>query len=358
MNSTVEAAARDSGKVEEGRKDLYQRMRRHNLTPLWEVLHSIMTPLPATPCVPALWRYRDLRPYLLEASRLISAAEAQRRVLILENPGLPGESRITRSLYAGLQIVLPGEIAPAHRHSAAALRFVLEASHGAYTAVDGERTMMAPGDFVITPSWTWHDHGNDSSDPVVWLDGLDMHLVNFVDSCFFEAWPEETYPVTKPAGSSRDEIGSNMVPINYRPASRTSPVFSYPYERTRAALQSLTKHEPADEWHGYMVKYINPATGDWAMPTIATCMQMLPKGFRTAPYRSTAAAVFAVIEGHGATLIGGERLEWEPRDVFVVPSWAPYQHIAASDAVLFSFSDRATQERLDLFREQRGPRSN
>jgi gentisate 1,2-dioxygenase len=355
MNSTHGAASHIGGELEDSRKNLYQRMRRHNLTPLWEVLHSVMTAEPATPCLPTLWRYRDLRPYLIEASSLISAAEAQRRVLILENPGLPGESRITRSLYAGLQIVLPGEIAPAHRHSAAALRFVLEGSQGAYTAVDGERTMMAPGDFVITPSWTWHDHGNDSSAPVVWLDGLDMHLVNFVDSCFFEAWPEECYPVSKPAGSSQHELGANLLPINYRPTSRTSPVFSYPYERTRAALHSLSRHEAPDQCHGYMVKYVNPTTGDWAMPTIATCMQFLPQGFQTASYRSTAGTVFAVMEGRGTTLVGNERLEWEPRDVFVVPSWAAHQHLAAEDAVLFSFSDRATQERLDLFREQRVP---
>jgi hypothetical protein len=76
---------------------------------------------------------------------LITAREAERRVLVLENPGLRGASSITRTLYAGLQLILPGEVAPSHRHTQSALRFVLEGK-GAYTAVDGERASMHPGD--------------------------------------------------------------------------------------------------------------------------------------------------------------------------------------------------------------------
>src|SRR3954463_12634652 len=162
------------------RQDLYKRMDRHNTAPLWEVLHALIPNEPATRCKPYLWKYKDVRPYITEAGKLITAKEAIRRVLVLENPGMRGESCITQSLYAGLQLILPGEIAPAHRHTQSALRFVIEGS-GAYTAVDGERTMMHPGDFVITPSWTWHDHGhegsgNGGSKPVVWLDGLDIPI--------------------------------------------------------------------------------------------------------------------------------------------------------------------------------------
>ena len=126
--------------------------------------------------MPALWKYRDVRPYLMESGELISAEEAERRVLVLENPGMRGASSITHSLYAGLQLILPGEIAPSHRHIQSALRFVIE-GNGAYTAVDGERVTMHPGDFIITPSWTWHDHGNPGTEPVVWLDGLDVPMV-------------------------------------------------------------------------------------------------------------------------------------------------------------------------------------
>jgi len=159
------------------RQDLYRRMDKQNLAPLWEVLHDLIPNQPVTPCKPALWKYAAARPHLMEAGTLITAREAIRRVLILENPGMRGESCITQSLYAGLQLILPGEIAPSHRHTQSALRLIVEGS-GAYTAVDGERTTMHPGDFIITPSWTWHDHGHPGAEPVVWLDGLDIRLVH------------------------------------------------------------------------------------------------------------------------------------------------------------------------------------
>src|SRR3954463_5564756 len=172
------------------RQDLYRRMDKHNLAPLWEVLHDLIPNQPSTPCKPALWKYREARPFLMEAGGLITAKEAVRRVLILENPGMRGESCITQSLYAGLQLILPGEIAPSHRHSQSALRFIVEGS-GAFTAVDGERTTMRPGDFIITPSWTWHDHGNpDNGEPVVWLDGLDIPMLRFFDPRFSGAYPQ------------------------------------------------------------------------------------------------------------------------------------------------------------------------
>src|SRR5262245_55187007 len=147
----------------------YKRIAPQHLKPLWEVLHSLVPDRPQPKCVPTLWRFADIRPALLEAGELISAKEATRRVLILENPAFAGESKITNSLYAGLQLLLPGEVAPAHRHTQSALRFVLEGK-GAFTAVDGERAFMEPGDLILTPSWTYHDHGSKIRDPVIWLD--------------------------------------------------------------------------------------------------------------------------------------------------------------------------------------------
>ena len=176
------------------RREFYDRISHHDLAPLWEVLGALVPPTPATPCVPALWKYRDIRSYVMEAGELISAAEAERRVLVLENPALRGASSITHTLYAGLQLILPGEIAPSHRHTQSALRFIVEGT-GAYTAVDGERVTMHPGDFIITPSWTWHDHGNPGADPVVWLDGLDVPMVAFFDAGFMERYPEAMQPV-------------------------------------------------------------------------------------------------------------------------------------------------------------------
>ncbi len=187
------------------RKDFYQRLHDKNTAPLWEVLAKLVTPEPVSACVPAMWRYDEIRPLLMDAGRLITAKEAERRVLVLENPGLRGASQITQSLYAGVQLVMPGEVAPSHRHAASAMRFVLEGDGAAYTAVDGERTTMRPGDFVLTPFWTFHDHGNPGEAPVIWLDGLDVPIVNMFSASFAGHHDEEMQPVTRGEGTrSRD----------------------------------------------------------------------------------------------------------------------------------------------------------
>ena len=178
-----------SEQTSRARRAFYERIATKNMTPLWEVLGSLVPKFPTSPVVPAIWKYADVRAQVMEAGSLITAAEAERRVLILENPALRGNASITQSLYAGLQLIMPGEVAPAHRHSQSALRLVLD-GEGAYTAVDGERTTMKRGDFIVTPAWTWHDHGNLGDQPVVWLDGLDIPLVRFFDSGFAEAGRE------------------------------------------------------------------------------------------------------------------------------------------------------------------------
>ena len=335
------------------RLGFYERAAVENLAPLWRVLHGLVTEKPTSPTVPAIWKYERVRLYLMEACALISAEEAERRVLILENPGLPGQSRITPSLFAGLQIILPGEIAPAHRHVASALRFIVEGKN-AYTAVGGERTTMREGDFVITPSWAWHDHGNESDGPMVWLDGLDMHIVNLLSCSFRENYPGRVHPQTRPEGSAWAEAGANLLPIDFKSTSQTTPIFNYPYRVTRDALDKLSRLRDPDPCHGFKMRYVNPATGGSAMPTLSTAMQLLPKGFKTEPYRCTAGTVFSVVEGSGAARIGDHRFEWGPRDHFVVPSWFPLELETTSEAVIFTFSDRVVQEKLDLFREQRG----
>jgi gentisate 1,2-dioxygenase len=335
------------------RQGFYDRIAPANLAPLWENLHRMVTPEPAPACVPAIWHYRDVRPYLMESGGLITAQEATRRVLMLMNPGLGGEASITGSLFAGLQLIMPGEIAPAHRHSQSALRFIIE-GRGAYTAVDGERTAMQPGDFVITPSWTWHDHGNETSEPMVWLDGLDIQIVKLLGASFAEGYPDETQPVSRPEGDSFARFGHNLLPVDWKPEVKTSPVFNYPYVRTREALENLARNGAPDPYHGHKLRYVNPASGEFAMPTIATFVQLLPAGFASQPYRSTDGTVFIVVEGTGETRIGDTVFTWEPHDIFVVPSWMTHTHRAASETVLFSFSDRVVQEKLGLWREARG----
>jgi gentisate 1,2-dioxygenase len=303
--------------------------------------------------VPAAWRFDAIRAAMLEAGALITAKEAERRVLVLENPGLRGQSKITTSLYAGVQLVMPHEVAPAHRHSQSALRFVLE-GEGAYTTVNGERTLMHPGDFIITPYMAWHDHGNDTDAPMFWLDGLDIPLIQFLDASFVERLEEEVQPVGKPAGDSLARYGANLLPVDHKANGTTSPIFNYPYERTREALYRLARSGEYDPCHGIKMRYANPVTGDYAMPTMATFIQSLPRGFKTSRYRSTDASVYVAIEGSGRTRVGDTTLEWGPKDIFVAPSWRPVVHEAESDSVLFSFSDRPVQERIGVWREDRG----
>ena len=339
-------------KDSDARQAYYERIARDNLTPLWEVLHALVPAAPTPSIVPALWRYAALRETLLESGDLISAMEAERRVLILENPGARGLSRITQSLYAGFQLILPGEVAPAHRHSQSALRLVLE-GEGAYTAVDGERTTMRRGDFIITPSMTWHDHGNLGDEPVVWLDGLDIPLVQFLDAGFAEKSTVVTQMTTRPEGCALSSYGHNMVPIDfYQSSAEPTRVFVYPYRQTRNALMGLDSL-PADPWHGHAFRYVNPATGTSPMPTIGAFARRLKSGMQTRPYRSSDSTVFVCLEGGGRATVGDSAFDFGERDVLVVPSWTTHQFRASEDTILFSFSDRPVQQALGLWREDK-----
>jgi gentisate 1,2-dioxygenase len=331
----------------------YDRIRGDNLAPLWQVFSTLITTEPKSDCRSHIWRYKMLRDRLMEASNLISAKEAERRVLILENPGFAGEARITTSLFSGGQLVLPGEVAPAHRHSQSALRFIVEGS-GGQTAVDGERTIMEEGDFVITPPWSWHDHGNDSDAPMIWLDGLDIPLVRFFDTSFAEGYSADEQPITTPDGDSGARYGANILPVDYRSSSPVSPLFAYSYARTREALEAMKQRDEWDPCHGLKMRYTNPNDGGHAMPTIGAFIQLLPKGFTSKRYRLTDATVFVCVEGKSKTWIGRTYLEWGPRDIIVAPSWHPVVHEASAESVLFSFPDRPVQEKLGLWRENRG----
>ena len=354
------------------RTQLYADMSPHHLTPLWEVLHALVPQQPQTPCLPAIWKYDEVRPFLMRAGAAITAEEAIRRVLILENPALRGQSCITQSLYAGLQLILPGEVAPSHRHTQSALRFIVEGS-GAYTAVDGEKTMMQPGDFIITPKWTWHDHGyevsqdqkpnaqgHEGGEPMVWLDGLDIPTIRFFDAGFAQNDVSKSQKVTKLEGASFASYGHNMAPVRGdSPFGNTSPIFSYPYSRTREALHALERSAPIDAWDGFKLRYTNPLTGGSPMPTMQTFMQRLPKGFSGAPYRQTDGAIFSVVEGSGRALIeshhGSYAFTFTARDHFVVPSWHTLRLLSDEGCVLFSYSDRPVQQALGIHQEERLP---
>ena len=344
--------AKPSSDAQRERAAYYERIAAHSMTPLWEVLSALVPPQPRSPVQAHHWRYSDLREQVLEAGRLISAEEAERRVLILENPGLCGTSSITQSIYAGLQLIMPGEVAPAHRHSQSALRLVLD-GEGAYTAVDGERTTMRRGDFIITPSWTWHDHGNPGKEPVIWLDGLDIPTVRFFDAGFAEKSEQSSQQSLRPEGDALARFGTNMVPVDYQPKpADPTRVFVYPFERTRAALTTIA-HEAPDPHRGIQLRFVNPATGASPMPTIGAFAQWLPAGFETKPIRSTDGTVHVCLEGGGELRVADKTWRFEVNDIVVVPSWHSVQWRADRGSFLFSFSDRPVQQALGLWREER-----
>jgi gentisate 1,2-dioxygenase len=336
-------------------RTLYDEMRPAGLTPLWEVLSALVTPEPASPAVAHRWRYDQARDYLIRAGDLISAAQAERRVLILENPGLAGQSRITTSLYAGLQLILPGEVAPCHRHTQCALRFVLEGD-GAFTAVDGEKAIMRPFDLVLTPGGQWHDHGNPTDRPMIWLDGLDIPTVSHFDASFSERLGVDAHPETAPAGDTSSRYGRNLRPMAGTGADRRprhQPLFHYPHAEWRPALDHLAASGEPDPHFGHALEFMNPADGGSIMPTISAHVRLLPKGFRARTRRSTDGGVFVVVEGSGRVLIDEAPIDLAPRDVVVIPSWTATRFEAEDTLVLFGYSDRACQEKLNLFREDK-----
>lgn len=332
---------------------LYEEMRPDNLYPLWEVLSALVVPSPNTPAHVAKWTYETVRSHLLRAGDLISAEEAERRVLILENPGLLGSSSITPRLYAGLQLILPNEIAPCHRHSQSALRFVMEGA-GAYTAVDGEKAYMSPFDLILTPNGSWHDHGNTTDQPVIWLDGLDIPIVQYLDAGFSDRFDGAIHPENAAPRSTQMRYGRNMRPLKSAALVEgvpREPLFHYPYAEWSQALDAVAMHDKPDPYLGHCLEFLNPADGGAVMPTISANVRLLPAGFETGIRRSTEGAIYAVVEGNGEVEVDGQTINLDPQDILVVPSWKPARWRAKNKLIMFSYSDRIVQEKLELYKE-------
>ena len=324
-------AADPKHNMQTARQDYYDRIGKYDMAPLWEKLRDLVVNEPKTQCAPAIWRFKDVQPMVMEAAELITAKEAERRVLVLENPGLRGQSRATHTLYAGLQLIMPGEIAPAHRHTASAIRFIIDGA-GAYTSVEGERTYMSPGDFVLTTNWTAHDHGNTSDKPMIWLDVLDLPTVNFFETMFAEHLADESQKVRHADGDSAAFFASGVLPDGAEaPRNKCSPVVNYTYARTRPILERMKKAGEIDKRHGARVRYANPVTGGWVMPTMGAHLALFPAGFSGERYRATDGTIFVCVEGEGKTRIGDKDFAWSAGDVFVAPPWQYYAHEAARE---------------------------
>ncbi len=339
----------------------YASLPEFEVAPLWKDLGNLLTPEPVVKAMPHVWRYEEIRPKLIEAGEVVTAQEAERRVLMLMNPGLANRPASTRAaatnlLYAGLQLVLPGEVAGPHRHTPAALRFIVEGS-GAYSTVEGEKTLMEFGDMVLTPNGAMHDHGNESGEPMIWLDGLDIPLVNTLEATFFQDYGDEPQETTVPVNFTAHTLTTGRLnPTHEQRAwsKNYTPVVSYPWIRTEEVLKDAAAHTEGTPADGVIYEYTNPYTGGPVMPTMSAYIQRLAPGQHTDAHRHTPSTVYHVARGSGYSIVNGEKLEWEEHDTFAVPGWAVHEHVNGSgndEAILFSFSDEPVLRALGLYRE-------
>jgi gentisate 1,2-dioxygenase len=329
----------------------YDDVARADLQPLWRQQRNLMPDHPQPQTRPWLWRWKTLRALAERAGDLISIERGgDRRVLSLANPGLGGQPFATPTLWGAVQYLGPGESAPGHRHTPGAIRFVLE-GEGVYTTVDGDACDMGPGDLVLTPNWTWHDHNNRADAPMIWFDGLDLPLVVHLEAVFFQQYPGEVLqPVQGEHNrSARVFGGRGLLPIGARKHGRRhSPLLVYRREDTDAALDGLLA-----EQGGPMVglEYVDPTTGGPALPTMSCQLHRLVPGGRTTPVRRVGSSVVVVYQGTGTSVINGQRFEWGAGDMLVIPSWAAVDHQASEPADLFAITDRPIMEAFGLYRE-------
>ena len=276
-----------------------------------------------------LWRWREIEALLRRSPEFMQPGRgAERRILRLDNPGVP-ERTAAHTISVAVQYLLPGEVAPAHRHTPDAIRFMLH-GEGAFTTIEGDKFVMRRGDLVVTPSMSWHDHGNDGSEPVIWTDGLDSPVVRYLENLFGEEFDGDAQPV---------RTGPAVRHLHYR------------WETAYAELMSRAKGEP-DPFDDVIMEYLDPATGGPVIPTIGCYLQMLRPGVQTRAHTQTSSAVYHVVAGSGVTEIGGVRYDWGEGDFFAVPPRAAHRHANASaePAMLFSFQDVPLLKALGFYR--------
>ncbi|MDF3311083.1 cupin domain-containing protein [Rhodococcus sp. T2V] len=334
-------------------EDAYlSRVSAANLQPVWR-MPGPGNPEPIIPEVPFVWRWDEVMGLLHEAGESVVGVDSGRRALNAKNPALPFGA--TRTMSAGYQLVLPGEVALTHRHSPAAIRFIVQGGNG-HTVVDGEPVLMEDGDLVLTPGSTWHDHRVQGDQPLVWLDGLDAPFVKDLGATFFEDFPDgDLQPITKPEAAGTGRFGAGVLPAGEQSAGLNSPMTVYKWRDTWAALQEMAAYGVSDPLHGTRLEYINPVTGGHVLPTLACYLQLLKSGISTTSFKQTSSTIFCVVKGSGHTIVNGERLDWGERDFFVVPAWSWHEHHVengSEDAVLFALSDLPIFEPFGLYRQQ------
>ena len=324
--------------------EFHVAMRAASVSALWERPDRTNTPVE----IAHVWRWETMEPLLDAAVGETSMEDAERRVLTLTNPAMEACGRIgaSKSMSVNLQVLMPGERARPHRHTMAALRFVIDGA-GAVTVVDGKSCWMERGDMILTPGWTWHEHVHEGDERIVWVDALDVPLHNFLDNGVFEPGPAHDVPDLPPdlAFSAPGLTPNIMFDDNVH-----SPMYRYPWKATVDALAAM----PPGEDGSRTLRYTNPATGGAAMITIDCYALGFEKGCATKPYRTNSSAVCVVVDGEGTTKVGETSLTWCENDVFALPHGSWISHTAASeDTKLFQVSDREMLERMGILREER-----
>lgn len=299
---------------------------------------------------PFVWKWEEISAGLMKACELVPMDATGRRTIQLRNPSLG--TRMSNSIHISVQCVLPGEIAKAHRHTAAAMRFVIKGVEGAYTVVEGEPVPMLEGDLVTTPSWTYHDHYNEGKEPVMWLDGLDVRLTS-IGKMLGNEYERDQQPRTHAVGFSEKTLGHAKP--TWLKSEHPTPPFRYKWEDTYATLQALKEsEEEGDPYNGIHLTYTHPLTGGPTLPTFACELSLLTPKLTTKSHRHISTTIYQVFRGKGATVVDGERIEWAQGDIFVVPPWCWHNHenLADGDTILFSMNDWPALQALGLYREE------
>ena len=282
------------GRLEDLPQDYRDDLTQLNLVPLWPSLRAVLPPgVPTRATLAIHWPYATLKPLLLKAGELTPIEKAERRVLVLANPGHGLENmKASPAMYLGMQLLLPGEWAPSHRHTPNAVRMVVE-GEGAWTTVDGEKCPMRRGDLILTPTGLWHEHGHDGTEPVIWLDVLDLPLAYYMEVSYHVNGERQA---VKPGRGDSAWTRAGVVPSPvFSRSDKRYPLLRYPWENTRAALQALASDQP--DLACVQVTYVNPETGGDAQNILGFYALMLRPGqVLTLPARSPA-QVFHLIEG-------------------------------------------------------------
>jgi gentisate 1,2-dioxygenase len=290
---------------------------------------------------------------------LVTPEEAGRRVIVLMNDSDAGRENTACVgwLFSGLQVMKPGEITPAHKHTASAQRFIMEGG-GAYTVVDGHQVSLNKNDYVLTPNGCWHDHGVfEDGEVCIWQDGLDIPLMNSLETNFYAVYPEKTQDRQFNLDDSPNSYGGpGLIPVEREPWDKPySPLLVYRWKDTKDALYNLSKSGEGSPFDGYILRYSNPVTGGWAMSTMGAHMQMLNPNHHTKAHRHTGNVMYNCAGGEGYSVIGGKKYNWKEHDIFCVPSWTWHEHVNTSkseEAFLYSFNDFPVMESLGVFKEE------